>query len=43
MPDPATDGDEEDSEIESNEEYGEKVSATNSDYLLLKYMHCYAM
>ena len=39
MPDPATDGDEEDSEIESNEEYAEKVS----DYLLLKYMRCCAM
>lgn len=33
MPDPATDGDEEDSEIESNEEYAEKVSAANSDCL----------
>jgi hypothetical protein len=43
MPDPGTDGFEEDSEIESNEEYAVKVSAANSDYLLLKYIRCCAM
>jgi len=43
MTDPGTTGDEDDSEIESNEEYAEKVSPANSDYLLLKYMRCCAM
>ena len=43
MTDPGTTGDEDDSEIESNEEYAERVSASNSDYLLLKYMRCCAM
>lgn len=43
MDDPGTNGDEEDNEIESNEEYTEKVSTANSDYILLKYMCCFAI
>lgn len=43
MIDLGLDGDEQDNEIESNEEYVEKGYAINSDYLLLKYMHYCAM